>query len=58
MSYFVDLTGQTFGRLKVIKEAGKNKHGQVMWLTICLNDGNKFVVYGGHLRSGHTMESR
>ena len=35
MSKFIDLIGQTFGRLKVIKFTGKNKRGQSLWLCKC-----------------------
>ena len=32
----IDLTGQPFGRLVVIREAGRDKHGNVLWLCRCL----------------------
>ena len=55
----IDLTGQPFGRLIVIREYGRDKHGNVLWLCRCLgkngNDcGNEVVVTSDHLRSGHT----
>lgn len=31
----LDLTGKTFGRLTVLKENGRNKQGQVLWLCEC-----------------------
>lgn len=54
-----DLTGQPFGRLIVIREYGRDKHGNVLWLCRCLgkngNDcGKEVVVAGRNLRSEHT----
>ena len=56
----IDLTGQRFGRLVVIREYGRDKHGNVLWLCRCLgkngNDcGKEVVVRGGHLLSEHTQ---
>ena len=55
----IDLTGQTINRLVVIREYGRDKHGNVLWLCRCLgkngNDcGNEVVVRSDHLRSDHT----
>lgn len=52
----IDLTGQTINRLLVIREAGRDKHGNVLWLCRCLgkngNDcGKEVAVTTGHLRS-------
>ena len=59
MSAKKDLTGQQFGRLIVIREYGRDKHGNVLWLCRCLgkngNDcGKEVVVEGNHLKDGHT----
>ena len=56
----IDLTGQPFGRLIVIREYGRDKHGNVLWLCRCLgkngNDcGKEVVVRGDHLRSENTQ---
>ena len=56
----IDLTGQRFGRLLVIREYGRDKHGNVLWLCRCLgkngNDcGKEVVVTTGHLRSEFTQ---
>ena len=56
----IDLTGHRFGRLIVIREAGRDKHGNDLWLCRCLgkngNDcGKEVVVRGSHLRSEHTQ---
>ena len=54
MSHLIDLTGQTFGRLIVIKQAKPVKHGQhAMWECLC-NCGNASVVDGGNLKKGYT----
>lgn len=55
----IDLTGQRFGRLLVIREAGRDKHGNVLWLCRCLGKhgddcGKEVVVSGNDLRDGHT----
>lgn len=55
----IDLTGQPFGRLVVIREYGRDKHGKVLWLCRCLgkngNDcGNEVVVCSNSLRNGNT----
>ena len=56
----IDLTGRISGRLLVIREAGRDKHGNVLWLCRCLGKhgddcGNEVVVRGDHLRSEHTQ---
>lgn len=56
----IDLTGQTINRLVVIREAGRDKHGNVLWLCRCLGKngddcGKEVVVRGDHLRSEHTQ---
>lgn len=48
-----DLTNQRFERLSVIKEAAKNKHGNIMWECLC-DCGNKVNIAGSHLRAGNT----
>lgn len=55
----IDLTGQTINRLVVIREAGRDKGGRVLWLCRCLGKngddcGKEVVVEGNHLRDGHT----
>lgn len=49
----VDLTDQSFGRLKVISRNGSDKYGQALWLCQC-ECGNLISVRGQKLRSGHT----
>ena len=53
MSAKKDLTGQRFGRLTVIREYGRSKDGQIMWLCRC-DCGGEVVVTSNHLCSGHT----
>lgn len=48
-----DLTGKKFERLTVIKRVENSKSGQTRWLCRC-DCGNETIVWGGHLRSGHT----
>lgn len=55
----IDLTGQRFGRLLVIREYGRTKDGKVLWLCRCLGKngddcGNEVVVDGRNLRRGDT----
>lgn len=52
----IDLTGRTFGRLKVIKRVtgdGGYSQPRPRWLCEC-ECGNKAVVLGANLRSGMT----
>jgi hypothetical protein len=49
----VDLTGQKFGLLKVVEEAGRSNAGKVLWRCVC-QCGNEVTVVGGDLRSGRT----
>jgi len=55
----IDLTGQPFGRLIVIREYGRAKNGAVLWLCRCLGKngddcGKEVVARGNSLCSGHT----
>lgn len=45
----LSLVGQQFGRLKVLRRAGKTKSGNLKWLCLC-SCGNKSVVAGGNLK--------
>ena len=50
----IDLTGQTFGKLTVLKEAQeRNKSGSVCWVCQC-ECGNIVTVSGDNLRRNHT----
>lgn len=49
----IDLSGKKFERLKVIKESGRDKFGQVLWKCEC-KCGKKCLVRGRDLRSGGT----
>lgn len=48
----INMTGQRFGRLLVIAEAGRDDR-KVTWLCRC-DCGNESTVRGSYLRSGHT----
>lgn len=50
----IDLTGQPFGRLVVIREYGRTKDGRVTWLCRC-ECGAETVVSTHDLRSEHTQ---
>lgn len=52
----IDLTGQVFNRLTVVKEDSKRSGGHVCWLCQC-SCGNPTLisVSGTHLRDGHTQ---
>lgn len=49
MSSKIDLTGQRVGKLIVVKEAGRDKHGGVTWLCQC-DCGNTRIVSNGCLK--------
>ena len=53
MRKVVDMTGQKFGRLTVINEAGRSKCCKALWLCVCSCGGNK-VVLGRNLKKGTT----
>lgn len=53
MTKIIDLTGQKFGRLTVIKRAENNKLNKVCWLCKC-DCGNEVIVISQYLRTGHT----
>ena len=50
----IDLTGQPFGRLVVIREYGRDKWGKVLWLCRC-ECGNECVVRGDQLKNQRTQ---
>ena len=55
MSKLKDLTGMTFGRLKVIERVENHKNRHVMWLCECQCEEKTLrVVDSEHLLSGHT----
>jgi hypothetical protein len=49
----VNLKGQQFGRLTVLREAGQNKHGHLLWFCHC-KCRNRLAVTTSNLRSGNT----
>lgn len=51
MSRLIDLTGQTFSRLIVIKRVENDKYGHTRWLCQC-KCGKRQKAQGGHLRAG------
>ena len=55
----VDLSNKTFGRLRVIQDTGKRKHGKVIWLCECsCEQGKTIEVSSGSLISGLTQGCR
>lgn len=54
MNRFIDLTGQRFGRLTVIKRVENSKGGCVQWLCRC-ECGKRSIVASTNLKSGHTI---
>ena len=50
---YTDISGLRFGRLNVIERAGRDKHNNALWICKC-DCGNKTIVPGSRLRSGHT----
>lgn len=53
MGNFEDLTGKKFNRLTVIERAGKDKHGNSLWLCKC-DCGNEKIIKGRNLKINHT----
>lgn len=50
----LDLTGQRFGKLTVIRKTEKRLHHYVLWECKC-DCGNTKLVKSGHLTSGHVV---
>ncbi len=48
----INLTGQRFGKLTVISEAGRNKDGSVIWLCRC-DCGNMTQKIGTRMKNGY-----
>ena len=53
MPKFIDRTGQRFGRLLVVKGAGRNNLKKVMWRCLC-DCGKTTVITAGCLVTGNT----
>lgn len=51
MGRYIDLTGEQFGRLRVLGREGMNKHHQLTWMCEC-ECGNRKVALGMLLRNG------
>lgn len=51
MSKYIDLTGQKFGKLTVIKRLENDKYKRAIWFCKC-DCGNTKIVSSGNLRSG------
>lgn len=49
MGKFIDLTGQKFGKLTVIKRENNNKYGSATWMCKC-DCGNETIVMGSNLK--------
>lgn len=48
-----NLIGSKYGKLKVVKFNGKNKHNKNTWVCLC-DCGKQIVCIGGDLTRGHT----
>src|SRR4249920_3506499 len=48
----IDITGQRFGRLVAIEDAGRTKRKEVLWLCRC-DCGAEKIVSASHLRQGN-----
>lgn len=53
MKKTIDLTGKIYGKLRVVKKAGRNKDYRVMWLCQC-ECGNTKIVASNQLQLGRT----
>lgn len=49
----IDITGQKFGRLTVVRDSGERKNQQVVWLCKC-DCGKEYKVRSESLRRGFT----
>lgn len=51
----IDMTGEVFGRLTVLRRAGADRHGQATWECLCQCSAlsrRTIIVLGGNLRRG------
>ena len=57
MGKFIDLTGQIFNKLTVIKRLKNNKQNRAMWLCKCSCNGenSEIIVTSTSLKSGNTQ---
>jgi hypothetical protein len=53
MSKKVDLTGQRFGRLTIVRQCGKSNNGKLLWLCVC-DCGKTTITNTSNLRGGTT----
>ena len=53
MSKKIDLRGQKYGKLTVLRENGRDKHNKALWLCRC-ECGNEVTVRGSDLRNERT----
>ena len=53
MARVKDMTGMKFGRLTIVKESGRDKHRNTLWLCKC-ECGNETIVRGINLKNGRT----
>lgn len=49
----INLTGQRFGRLTVVRDSGERRRSFVAWLCKC-DCGNSVIVGSNHLKDGHS----
>lgn len=54
MSNYIDIKGQTFGRLTVIEFYGVDKNRQALWTCECSCGTKNVIVAGANLRNQHT----
>lgn len=54
MGQKLELTGQRFGRLVAVAEAGHNRHGQYLWEFRC-DCGNRTTIVGSRVKLGYTQ---
>jgi hypothetical protein len=53
MTAFIDLTGEVFGRLTVVRRVGSDQHKRAMWLCRCQCGAERHVI-STNLQSGNT----
>ena len=55
MGALIDLTGQTFGKLTVVRRGNNDKHHKPQWLCVCnCGNSNILLINGQSLRTGKT----
>ncbi len=55
---FKDLTGQVFGKWLILREAGRNKFNQRLWLCKCTNCGSEYKTVATRIKYKNSIQCK